>query len=92
MIKQNPFSLYDFFGYFVPGALMIYLYLISDYIKTTCSGFKISEFFVTTSDLKLENQHLAFYINWILKLDILYGFYEVLSSIQTGRINVNCYK
>ena len=25
MIKQNPFSLYDFFGYFIPGALMVYI-------------------------------------------------------------------
>ena len=27
MIKQNPFSLYDFFGYFIPGALTIYILL-----------------------------------------------------------------
>lgn len=27
-IKQNPFSLYDFLGYFVPGALLLYLLLI----------------------------------------------------------------
>jgi len=27
MIKQNPFSIYDFLGYFIPGALMIYIIL-----------------------------------------------------------------
>lgn len=27
-VKQNPFSLYDFLGYFVPGAIFIYLALI----------------------------------------------------------------
>ena len=27
MIKQNPFSLYDFFGYFIPGALIVYILL-----------------------------------------------------------------
>lgn len=29
MIKQNPFSLYDFFGYFIPGALTVYIILFS---------------------------------------------------------------
>lgn len=61
MIKQNPFSLYDFLGYFVPGALMIYLYLIVDYIKTNSGTFKISKFLASTSDLKLE-QFLFFII------------------------------
>jgi len=61
MIKQNPFSLYDFLGYFVPGALMIYLYLIVDYIKTNSGTFKISEFLASTSELKLE-QFLFFVI------------------------------
>ena len=61
MIKQNPFSLYDFLGYFVPGALIIYLYLIVDYIKTNCGTFKISEFLASTSDLKPE-QFLFFVI------------------------------
>ncbi|WP_029038482.1 hypothetical protein [Salinimicrobium xinjiangense] len=28
MIKQNPFSIYDFLGYFIPGALVIYIFLI----------------------------------------------------------------
>lgn len=28
MIKQNPFSLYDFFGYFIPGALIVYIFLL----------------------------------------------------------------
>ncbi|MCR9015554.1 hypothetical protein [Aquiflexum gelatinilyticum] len=28
MIKQNPFSLYDFLGYFIPGAITFYIILI----------------------------------------------------------------
>lgn len=28
MIKQNPFSIYDFLGYFIPGALVIYIFFI----------------------------------------------------------------
>lgn len=27
MVNQNPFSIYDFLGYFIPGALMIYIIL-----------------------------------------------------------------
>jgi hypothetical protein len=30
MVKQNPFSLYDFLGYFIPGALFLYLITIID--------------------------------------------------------------
>lgn len=33
MIKQNPFSLYDFLGYFIPGALLIYSFIALDYIN-----------------------------------------------------------
>lgn len=28
MLKQNPFSIYDFLGYFIPGALVIYIILL----------------------------------------------------------------
>lgn len=33
MIKQNPFSIYDFLGYFIPGATSIYLIQIVNIIK-----------------------------------------------------------
>jgi hypothetical protein len=32
-MKQNPFSLYDFIGYFIPGATLIYLIVIVEIIK-----------------------------------------------------------
>jgi hypothetical protein len=35
MIKQNPFSLYDFLGYFIPGALLIYSFIALGYINDT---------------------------------------------------------
>ena len=25
MVRQNPFSIYDFLGYFIPGALVIFI-------------------------------------------------------------------
>jgi len=30
MIKQNPFSLYDFLGYLIPGAIFFYIILLAD--------------------------------------------------------------
>lgn len=33
MIKQNPFSVYDFLGYLVPGALLIYIFLLVVNVK-----------------------------------------------------------
>lgn len=33
MIKQNPFSVYDFLGYLIPGAISLYSLLIIDYLK-----------------------------------------------------------
>ena len=61
MIKQNPFSLYDFLGYFVPGALLIYLYLLIDFIENSTLEFGLSDFLSTASELKLE-QFLFFVI------------------------------
>ncbi len=40
-MKQNPFSLYDFLGYFIPGALVLYLYLIIEHLK------KVNSFDIT---------------------------------------------
>jgi len=34
-IKQNPFSLYDFLGYFVPGTLMSYILMLCIIIHRT---------------------------------------------------------
>ncbi len=49
-IKQNPFSFYDFLGYFVPGSLFVYLLIsISSHAAIKDSSlFK----FVNVSDLK----------------------------------------
>lgn len=33
MVKQNPFSVYDFLGYLILGSLMIYAYLTVDYFN-----------------------------------------------------------
>lgn len=54
MIKQNPFSLYDFLGYFIPGALLIYIYLFIEYLKDITEPFKLTEFLKDTQDFQID--------------------------------------
>lgn len=54
MIKQNPFSLYDFLGYFIPGALLIYLVLFIDYLESLKVDFNISIFLAEGSKFQIE--------------------------------------
>jgi hypothetical protein len=55
MIKQNPFSLYDFLGYFIPGALLIYIYLFIEYFNDLKEQFKLSEFLKSNKDFQIES-------------------------------------
>lgn len=32
MVTQNPFSLYDFLGYFIPGAIAFYIGVLACFI------------------------------------------------------------
>lgn len=60
MIKQNPFSLYDFLGYFIPGALLIYLLIFVTNIDTSVFEFDINEFILNENSMKFQN--LLFFI------------------------------
>lgn len=53
MIKQNPFSVYDFLGYLIPGSLVIYSYLVVDYLKHV-QIFNLADFIKNISNVKLE--------------------------------------
>lgn len=52
--KQNPFSLYDFLGYLIPGALLIYAFLIIRFINRA-SKFDVDLLIENLSRVKLEN-------------------------------------
>jgi len=65
MIKQNPFSVYDFLGYLIPGSLVIYSYLIIDYLKNTDS-FNSSEFIENFSNVKLEGVFFFIIISYTI--------------------------
>ncbi|WP_298537028.1 hypothetical protein [uncultured Algibacter sp.] len=54
MIKQNPFSLYDFLGYFIPGGLMIYLFLFIEYLENLESKFELKTFVADNSNFQLD--------------------------------------
>lgn len=53
MVKQNPFSVYDFLGYLVPGSILLYAYLIIDYLKNT-KTFDLNAFIENFSNFKFE--------------------------------------
>lgn len=54
MIKQNPFSVYDFLGYLIPGSLLIYSFLIVKFIKEN-QILDLNKFSGQFSELKFEN-------------------------------------
>ena len=60
MIKQNPFSLYDFLGYFIPGALLIYLLIFFLNFDISNYDYTIDQFIINENSNKFQN--LLFFI------------------------------
>lgn len=54
MIKQNPFSLYDFLGYFIPGATLLYMYMFFLSFSTSNNDVNLKDCFIK-DNIKLEN-------------------------------------
>ena len=79
MTKQNPFSVYDFLGYLIPGSLVVYSYLIIYYLYKN-SAFDIFEFIEKFSDIKLEG--IFFFIIISYTIGHLFSF---LSSITVEK-------
>lgn len=80
MIKQNPFSIYDFLGYFIPGALMIYVFLL---ISNSGEFDNISSIFTVIGQNKsLEIDNILFFIILSYALGHLINF---ISSITIER-------
>jgi hypothetical protein len=65
MIKQNPFSVYDFLGYLIPGSLVIYAYLIVDYLKNQ-THFDVQDFIDNFSNVKLEGVFFFIIISYTI--------------------------
>lgn len=65
MIKQNPFSVYDFLGYLIPGSIVIYAYLVIDYLKNNDS-FVTSDFVKTFTNVKYEGVFFFIIISYTI--------------------------
>lgn len=63
-MKQNPFSLYDFLGYFIPGALLIYIVIIIDYLKKTTNLICLDNILGNIPTLRLEGIILMLLISY----------------------------
>jgi hypothetical protein len=66
MIKQNPFSLYDFLGYFIPGAFLIYLLIIIEKVKFFGNDFNFYDFLENQNEIKIEKILFFFIISYVL--------------------------
>lgn len=80
MIKQNPFSIYDFLGYFIPGALVIYIFLL----LVTVNDFTNLTVIITTlsNEKSFQLDNLLFFVIVSYALGHLINF---LSSITIER-------
>jgi hypothetical protein len=81
-MKQNPFSLYDFMGYFIPGATAIYLIKIVNNIKE-CSEINLDSILTNFPSIKLEGILIFFIISYVLGHLLSY-----ISSITTEKYAV----
>ncbi len=81
-LKQNPFSLYDFLGYFTPGAIFLYCILLAlGHLET--KGFSFSYVITYLSFEKAE-----IYIPFILAAYLSGHFLSFLSSITIERFSL----
>lgn len=81
-LKQNPFSLYDFLGYFTPGAIFLYCILLAlGHLET--KGFSLS--YVNTY---LSFDKAEIYIPFILAAYLSGHFLSFLSSITVERFSL----
>lgn len=81
-LKQNPFSLYDFLGYFTPGAIFLYCVLLAlGHLDT--KGFSLS--YVNTY---LSFEKAEIYVPFILAAYIVGHFLGFLSSITIERFSI----
>lgn len=80
MDKQNPFSIYDFLGYFIPGALVIYI-LIIFYTTKDINNFENFKLLIE-NDKAFELDKFLFFIIISYSLGHLINF---MSSITIER-------
>ncbi len=83
-MKQNPFSVYDFLGYLIPGSILIYIYLLLDEINT--NTFELDNVLKDLSENK--TQDILFFIIIAYSIGHILSF---LSSITIEKYGNNKY-
>ncbi|MGK0308495.1 MAG: hypothetical protein ACI8RP_001457 [Urechidicola sp.] len=86
MIKQNPFSVYDFLGYLVPGSILIYAYLIIDYLKNT-KTFNLNTFIENFSNFNFEGIFFFIILSYTLGHLISFASSITIEKYATWRYN-----
>ncbi|WP_299242988.1 hypothetical protein [uncultured Aquimarina sp.] len=81
-MKQNPFSLYDFLGYLIPGSTLIYLFLILENWTDDKSAKNIESIFSSVS--KYNFQEIFFFIIASYALGHLISFISSISIEKYG--------
>jgi hypothetical protein len=81
-IKQNPFSLYDFLGYFIPGATGIYLYLLIIQL------FNINQIDLNSVVKVLNLESAGFYLPFIIGSYIFGHILSFISSISIEKYSL----
>lgn len=81
-MKQNPFSLYDFLGYLIPGSTFIYAYLIIEKWSADKSKFNLEDFLSSLS--KSNFQDVFFFIIIAYSLGHLISFISSITIEKYG--------
>ncbi|HLO59214.1 MAG TPA: hypothetical protein VK179_10760 [Bacteroidales bacterium] len=81
-IKQNPFSLYDFLGYFIPGATGIYLYIL------ILQLYSYNEIEISSVLNGLNLESVGYYLPFIIGSYILGHILSFISSISVEKYSV----
>lgn len=80
--KQNPFSFYDFLGYFTPGAIFLYaVLLVFPFIQISQTELPL------ISDIK-QIDKLGFYIPFILSAYVLGHLLSFLSAVTIEKYSI----
>ncbi|WP_047245217.1 hypothetical protein [Maribacter thermophilus] len=81
-MKQNPFSLYDFLGYLIPGSTVIYLFLIIENWTSVNGKNSIEGIFSSVS--KYDFQEIFFFIIISYSLGHLISFISSITVEKYG--------
>ena len=81
-MKQNPFSLYDFLGYLIPGSTLIYAYLIIEKWSDNKNAFNLEKVFSSLS--KSNFQDIFFFVIIAYSLGHLISFMSSITIEKYG--------